>query len=307
MSGKACGFILIACLCFSLLLTQSEASYAAEDLTPEKVIAEHVKSIGRPEYIAKLKSRSFVGTSDVKFIQGASGEMSGTSMMVSEGPKLAIVLKYGDVNYPGEYLAYDGKDVTVKQQFMSPGQKSPLADFLFRFNDIMKGGLIGGALSTAWPLLNMQDRQVDLKYRKTKVDGQELHEIEYHPKNGRGDLKIRIYFDLETFRHVRTEYRLRSREDRSFGNTENPLGTSKEEINRNTDVLMKDARPESIYVLIEKFGNFKKIGGLVLPHSYEMDYSLEGSGHAFIGDWKVKAGTFVFNKAYDEKFFKAEK
>jgi hypothetical protein len=203
-------------------------------------------------------------------------------------------------------MAYDGKEVTVQQHFMAPGQKSPLADFLFRFNGVMKEGLIGGTLSTAWPLLNMQDRQVDLKYRRTKVEGQDLDEIEYHPKNGRGDLKIRLYFDPETYRHVRTEYRLRTRDDRSINNTESSIVNDPAVFQRKNDVLA-EARPESIYVLIEKFGNFKKIGGLVLPHSYEISYSVEGAGHAFIGDWTLKTGTFVFNKPLDDKFFKAEK
>ncbi len=80
-------------------------------------------------------------------------------MCVSDGKKLAIVLKYSDINYPGEYFAYNGKDVSVGH--ISPGQKSPLADFLFRYNGIMKEGLLGGVFSTGWPLLNLQEKPVD--------------------------------------------------------------------------------------------------------------------------------------------------
>ena len=134
-------------------------------------------------------------------------------MCVSDGKKLAIVLKYSDINYPGEYFAYNGKDVSVG--YISPGQKSPLADFLFRYNGIMKEGLLGGVFSTGWPLLNLKDKPVTLAYREATIDGRRLHEIEYHPKQGFGDMKIKLYFDLETYRHVRTEYRLLVHDDMS--------------------------------------------------------------------------------------------
>jgi len=134
-------------------------------------------------------------------------------MCVADGKKLAIVLKYGDLNYPGEYFAYDGKDVSVGH--ISPGQRSPLADFLFRHKGIMKEGLLGGVFSIGWPLLNLKEKQVELEYRETTIDGRRLHEIEYRPKDSLRDMKIKLYFDQETNRHVRTEYRVRVRDDMS--------------------------------------------------------------------------------------------
>ena len=229
-------------------------------------------------------------------------------MLVSDGNKLAIVLKYSDINYPGEYFAYNGKDVSVGH--ISPGQKSPLADFLFRYNGIMKEGLLGGVFSTAWPLLNLKDKPVTLTYREATIDGRRLHEIDYHPKQSLGDMKIKLYFDMETYRHVRTEYRLVVKDDMSAA--PGGLGTRTGNFQAaggdtpGFDTLQQGL-PDSIYVLVEKFGDFKKIGAMTLPHSYSMDYSLEGQGHTFIGKWNLQAAQWAFNRALDEKLFLAQK
>ncbi len=65
--------------------------------------------------------------------------------------------------------------------------------------------------------------------------------------------------------------------------------------------------PESIYVLIEKFDDFQEESGLVLPHSYTLDYSLEGQGTSFVAKWNMKFSQAQFNKEYNEKIFKAQK
>ncbi len=283
-------------LCVSLSINRSINGFAKDQgLTAEQVVAGHLKIIGSPEVLAAIKSRAFVGTSSVDFIQGMSGNMSGTSMFVSEGKKLAIVLKYADLNYPGEYFAYDGKDVSVG--YMSPGQKSPIADFLFRNNGLIKEGLLGGVLSGAWPLLDLKNRQVELKCRETSVDGRRLYEIEYIPKNRLADMKIKMYFDPDTFHHVRTEYQMRIRDDMSAS----PGGPS------SGGFILREGLPDSIYVLIENFSDFKKAGEMILPHSYTIDYSVEGQGHTFIAKWNVKAGQWDFSRTYDERIFKAQK
>ncbi len=296
-------FVLAVALCVSLSISWTGYGFVKDQVAPEQVVADHLKSIGSPEALAALKTLAFVGTTSVEFIQGMTGNMSGTSMSVSDGKKQAIVLKYGDINYPGEYFAYNGKTVSVG--YISPGQKSPLADFLFRNNEIMKEGLLGGIFSEAWPLLNLKDKQVDLKCREATIDGRRMHEIEYRPKQALRDMRIKLYFDLETYRHVRTEYRIRVRDDMSAS-----PGGSGTRIGRfqgadkapGTDTL-RQGLPDSIYVLVEKFDDFKKVGAMTLPHTYTMDYSVEGQGHTFIGKWTLKALQWAFNRTYDEKIF----
>ena len=289
-------------LTVSLFIAQSETSYAGsgeEEMTAEKLVEAHVKSIGSPALLAKINSRTFFGSADVNLILGMNGKLKGTSMFVSQGRNLAIILKLPDITYPGEYFAYDGKEVTVGH--MSPGQKSPIAEFIFRFSKIMKAGFLGGTLSAAWPLLDIKNQNVEMKYRKTKIDGQELHEILYQPREGFGDMKIRMYFDPTTFRHVRTEYKVQTRDDRSFktdadDNPKSALGP------------IGEVRPDSYYTLVEKFGGFRKIGGMMFPNHYILEYSLEGSGVSFIGNYTLNVDNWSFNSLkLDQKVFQAQK
>jgi hypothetical protein len=280
-----------------------------DNLTVEKIVAEHIKAIGSPGTIAETKSRAFVGATTVHFIQGGHGSMNGTSMLVSDGNKLAIVLKYGDINYPQEYFAFDGRDVSVG--YISPGQRSPVADFLFRYNGLIKEGLMGGVLTGAWPLLDLKQRNVDLNYRETTIEGRRLHAIEYQPRQTLRDTKIKIYFDPETFHHVRTEYQVRIRDDMSAapggGQTMSGRFQAPGQDPGVGFQTLHQGLPDSIYVLVEKFDDFKKVGGLVLPHSYAIYYSVEGQGGSFIAEWTMKAAQWAFNKTYDKRIFEAQK
>jgi hypothetical protein len=308
-------FVLIVGLCISPGFDRSDTGFA-QDLTADRVVAEHLKSIGSPAVLSGIKSRAFVGTTSANFIQGGNGSMTGTSMFVSEGRKLGIVLKYGDVNYPGEYFAFDGKDVSVGE--ISPGRRSPLADFLFRYNGLVKEGLVGGALAGSWPLLNLRERQADLKYRNATVDGRRMYEIEYRPKQGSKDVKINLFFDPDTFHHVRTEYRVRIQDDMSAsqgGSSATGQQPSRTEViqsggraqSSTGNFVLREGVSDSIYELVEKFDDFKKVGEMVLPQSYTIEYSVEGQGSTFIAKWDLKAAQWDFNKTYDDRIFKAQK
>src|SRR5204862_4561695 len=69
-----------------------------------------------------------------------------------------------------------------------------------------KLGLLGGTLSSAWPLLNATDPKVKLSYAGTKkINGVQAVEITFMPKSG-SDLQFSMFFDQESYRHIRTEY-----------------------------------------------------------------------------------------------------
>jgi len=300
--------VLAVVLCLSLGVSWTGHGFAKDQVAPEQIVASHIKSIGSPEALAALKSLTFVGTSSVQFIQGAVGNMSGQSMCATEGSKMAIVLKFSDINYPQEYFAYDGKEVTVRN--ISPGQRSPLADFIYRHNGIMKEGLLGGVFSKGWPLLNLQEKKPALTYRETTIDGRRLHEIDYRPNASLRDVRIKLYFDMETYRHVRTEYRVRVKDDMSASPGGFATRTGKFQAPGQDDSgfeALHGGLPDSIYVLVEKFDDFKKVGAMTLPHSYFIDYSVEGQGQTFIGKWTVNALQWAFNRSVDEKIFIAEK
>lgn len=288
------GFLLIVCC----ILAVQVSVMPAADLTPEQLVAEHLKSLGDPVSLLRVQSLIFIGTAEVDFILGMNGRMNGTAMLASQGPQIGITMKFPDINYPGEYFAYDGETVSVEN--MKPGLKSPIADFLYRYNKIMKNGMLGGVFSTAWPLLDIQRNDAVMKLGKARVDGNELYELEYRPRDYYGDMRIRMYFDPETFRHVRTEYRVRTDNDATAGFNPNP--------DTHMAISQMD-RGDSYYTLTEKFEDFKKVGAFTLPHGYTLDYMIDGSNQSgFIAKWKINVLQVGFNTPdIDQGLFRAGK
>jgi len=58
--------------------------------------------------------------------------------------------------------------------------------------------------------------------------------------------------------------------------------------------------------MVEKFGNFANIGGLVLPQDYSIDYSEEGRA-TFVARWAVMIEHWIPNRPVDPTFFVAQK
>ncbi|MEJ2245312.1 MAG: hypothetical protein P8Y80_04355 [Acidobacteriota bacterium] len=304
----------------ALGLACSRNVFAKDKPKTEDIVAAHLKSIGNPELLARIKNRGMSGKTSLEFVQGAVGNLAGQCFVISEGRSLSIILKYGDVNYPGEYFAYDGTDVEVAT--ISPGQRSPLGDFLFRYNGLMKEGLLGGIYSLGWPLLDIEKRESSMKYQSAKVDGRELHQINYTPKGGLNKIKVKLFFDPDTFRHVRTEYSLRVESELALqagrtiteGAAPSSSGGSPQggTITRQAGIL--DQTTNSYYLLVETFDDFREvkfrdpdsseINSLILPHSYALEYSVEGYGATFVGHWNLIADQWMQNGKLDPSVFK---
>jgi hypothetical protein len=107
-----------------------------------------------------------------------------------------------------------------------------------------------------------------------------------------GDLRVKLYFDVDAFHHVRTEYKARISDDMSV---------------QREDFDVFESIPDSIYLLVEKYDDFRDKGGLMLPHSYSIDYSIEGQGSSFLGHWTVSINQHVYNGNINPLSFKAHK
>jgi hypothetical protein len=146
-------------------------------------------------------------------------------------------------------------------------------------------GLLAGTLSAAWPLLDMSSRKAVLKYDgMKKIEGRQVYVVRYEPKNDSG-LKTRLYFDAETFRHVRTEY-----EHRIIQQMATAPGVTQKQ-------------GDSITKLVEEFSDFKPVDGLSLPHSYKLQLSVEMLGRRILQDWTLSLSQFVANRTLDDKEF----
>jgi hypothetical protein len=306
MKKRNCLFPATILLIISFSLIGINMLLAKEKaMTAEQVISAHLKSIGPEDVLAGLKNRGIQGSSTVKFIIGGTGTMTGRAAIVSAGRNIAIRFIYSGLDYPGEYFMYNGSEVQVRN--INPGQRSPLGDFLFRYNQSMKEGLLGGVYSLGWPLLDIEKRNASLKCASAKVDGRELNEIDYNPKGGMNNIKVKLFFEPGTFHHVRTEYKLTVQGEQALqaGKTvplvvPNSAGQQGGTITRNAGIL--DQIGDSHYLLVEKFDDFKEINGMTLPQHYTIEYSVEGQGSSFLANWTIQAEKWVHNEKIDASF-----
>ena len=275
--------MLLSIFCILYSIQSSPASAQDKKLTIDGLVSRHLESIGTAD--ARSKASTRVASGQTRFVAriGGAGNIDGSAMMVSSGAKLRFGIRLPLNDYPGEDMAFDGAQSATG--FLPQGRRSNLSAFLTSQTLPLREGLIGGALSTAWPLLHLDQTQPKLDYRGLKkIDGRQLHEVGYRPKKGAGDLKVMLYFDPETFRHVRTRYNF------EIGAT---IGT-RENSNQNS---------ESYYTLTEDFDDFRAVDGLTLPHKYRMQFSLEGKNGSSLHDWTVTITKIEHNSKIDDPVF----
>lgn len=268
-------------VCSLALLTSPHA--AAQKLKPEELVAKHLDSIGSAKERAAVKTRIVSGTSRVIFHTAPVGQAVGKAVLASEGMKSLIGLSFPSAVYPREQLGFNGNSFMAA--FVVPGTRSSLGSFLMTHDLIFKQGLMGGTLSSAWPLLDLATRSPQLEYAGTKkVDDRSLLELKYTPHSG-SDLKINLFFDQETFQHVRSEY------ERVI-----PAPTGSREY---SNVQEREAR----YKMVEEFSAFKKESGLTLPHTYKIKLSIDTQNGTFLAEWVITLTQFDFNQKIDPTSF----
>jgi len=268
----------------ALAVTPSMVSRAGDKITAEQVVAKHLEAIGPAETRASIKSILAGGKATVTFRSPATAQLSGQVVLASDGKKNMVGMIFEDSKYSHEKFGFDGQEVTAG--YVRPGVHSTLGDFLLTHKIILKQGVVSGALSTAWPLLNLSDKTAKLEYAGTKkIRDRSAHELRYLPRGG-SDIEIRLYFDAENYHHLRTEY---SRVITA------QLGAS---------IDASAAQRETRYKLTEDFSEFKRAGALVLPHSYKLQLELDTRGGTYLAEWKLALSDFDFNQTIPPSSFK---
>ena len=269
-------FLLIVC---SPLVA---APLPQEKLKAEDVVAKHLASIGPADALAAVKSIIVVGNCTSWSRQSSIRELAGITQLASEGDKVMLAMLFDSTIYPFEKAGYNGQKQTVS--ILPDGKRSFLATFLLTHDDIFKQGLVGSVLSTAWPLLNTGAEMPKLSYAGTdKINNRPVHRLKYDARKS-GGMLITLFFDAETFRHVRTEYRF---------TISARLGVT------DTDVGQSDSR----YQLVEDFSDFKIEGKLMLPHTYKLSFTIEEPRNTQLLTWTTTFSRFVFDEPIDIKAF----
>ena len=261
----------------------TSSSFAIDKIKPEEVVARHLESIGTAKARASVTTRIISGNSLVIFRTPPPGQAGGRVVLASEGVKTLIGMRFPSPVYPREELGFNGSSFMAA--YVTPGVRSVLGNFLMTHALVFKQGLMGGTLSTAWPLLDPTARGAQLEYAGSKkVDNRTLHELKYLPRGG-SDLQIRLFFDQETFQHVRTEYERvipAPTGNRAYANVE---------------------EREIRYKMVEEFSDFKNESGLTLPHTYQIKLAADAQGGTFLADWVISLTQFTFNEQIDPNSF----
>jgi hypothetical protein len=260
-----------------LLLFLCGASQAqAQKLKADEIIAKHLDAIGGTETLQSISSRVSTGSVVVTFREPGTGQLGGRVVLASEGPKHMMAMAFDNAtNYPHERIGFDGKDVSGG--YVHPGSRSSLGDFLLTNQSILKQGIWGGELSQSWLLLN-PNRKVKVEAGgMKKIGDRQAYQLKCYPSGS--DLKISMYFDAETFHHLRTEYE-RSVIAQMGGTPETSANQS-----------------ETRYKLVEEFSDFKKEGGLTLPHAYKINLEITtGRAGAVKAQWDLTISDIQFNQ-----------
>ncbi|HQU92489.1 MAG TPA: hypothetical protein PLK77_09345 [Pyrinomonadaceae bacterium] len=277
-------------LTVSLTLTMASISLAQkpleEKLTADALLARHLDSIGTTEARNSLKSMTIVGTARATFFGRGGGVADGISVLASAGNKYMIAMKFNTPEYPFESLGFDGNEFTVG--FVKPGVRSNLGSFLRTNESTFTNGIPSGVLSTGWELLHFDPKAAKIKYAGTKkIGGVRYHELDFNPKKG-SDLSMSLFFDPETYSHVRTEYK-RIIAAQQGGSVDASARQS-----------------ETRYTMVEEFGDFKKEGDLTLPHSYKISLEILSGNGTTSYEWQMQLQRFTFNQDIDAKDFRVD-
>jgi hypothetical protein len=223
-----------------------------EKITAEELVAKHVASIGTPEALAAVKSRVIVGQGGLSSVKGYIGSLTGPCQLASESDKLLFVMLFNSNEYPYEKAAFDGKKYSVG---LPNGERTALTEFFKAKNSILEDGLFTGALSSAWPLLDIKAKKAKIEYGGlVKLGDRYVHKLKYSPRSD--TVRVSLYFETETFRHLMTEY---------YYTVDTKLGVSSTDIQGQKDY----------YTLTEQFSDFKRAGELTLPFFYTVTLDIQ--------------------------------
>jgi hypothetical protein len=279
--------VFLASILIALTINPSTAQ--DKKVTIEELISRHLESIGSAEARAAVKSRVLGGP--IKFVvrTGSPYQEETIGRIVCAGAKFryTIVWPRSLRDRKEEEIIFDGERVATG--LLQYQKEQPLSSFFFRHQLPLQEGLIGGTLSTTWTLMRIEAMQPRLEYKGLrKVDGREVHAVNYRKRKGLMELKITLYFEAATFRHIRTDY---------LFEIDTALGGNPDAASRLT---------ASRQLLTEEFDDFRAVEGLTLPHRYKLQLTQEAGNRSYLMDWELSVQKLSHKEAVEDALFKAK-
>jgi hypothetical protein len=265
------------------LLLMVSVSTAKDEFKVTEFVNQHLNSIGSESARAAAKNRVAQGTVIFQIENGGPQKWEGPATLISESDKLSSLMKFPPTVFRTEWFVRNDKKTSIA--WVRPGTWTAFSQFVKTHNEILTEGLWGGALSTGWALAHLEEHRAKLQDRGLKkVDGVELHRVDYFPKKD-SDLEIQLYFEPDTFRHVMTVY----------------LMTVPAQLRGNAQASRGEQ--EAHYRLEEHFGDFKSVDDLTLPAKWTIRFTHGGTAAGTIDQYDVTEAKISHNATLDPKNF----
>lgn len=253
----------------------------------DELTSKHLASVGPAEKLSSIKNLFLLGDAGFR-IQGSASRLSGRAAVLSETGRATWALTFSSNEYPQDKFGFDGKKAIIRRT--SPEGRSLLTQFINDNRKLLEDGILGGVLSRTW-LFSTGGGKGRLKVVGTKkIEGRDTYVVDYEPKGA--DFVTKLYFDKETFRHVRSEHTV------AQGAVQGP------------GIDSSASQAGSLTRLVEEFSGFQKMGELTLPSEYKVTYSRSGVGNvttqagaAREAEWSFKFTDFAVNQDLSEDAF----
>ncbi|MBA2378283.1 MAG: hypothetical protein H0V76_01755 [Blastocatellia bacterium] len=255
-----------------------------QSLSVEEIVERHLNAIGGHELRASRTNQLAIGTNSFESKLPAR-RTEGRSVIASDAGNHMFASTFNSQEYPSEKIGHFGGKVDMP--WVTAGTRSPLGAFIKDHEKILTDGLLTGTMSMQWTIANLEKTKGRVRASGTKtVNGRRAYIIDYYPRGVSSDeFSIKLFFDVESFHHLRTEYfRMIPAKPQPFG----ALGVQ-------GGVKMG---------LNESFSNFRMAGGMILPHSYKLDYITDSNSGTAEYHWTIDITQYMFNQKLAEDFFK---
>jgi hypothetical protein len=267
----------------ALTLLLSAAASIGQELQPDAIIAKHLDAVGKRSTVDQVQTLFALGLSSFES-QSPAAKGGGKALVVSDKGDLMFAISLNSKDYPYEKIGYFNDKVSLP--FISAGQRSLLGSFISEHPRVLTEGLFGGTMSRRWPLWNYEGSKSKIKSLGVKkVNGKKAYVLSYIPDGGGADeFTVKLYFDTDTFQHVRTEYH------REYNPQQPQFGVANQLAN-------------SEITLTEDFSDFKTVDGLTLPYVYSVEFSSNANTSSFKTTWGVHVAQYYINQKLAPDFF----
>lgn len=258
------------------------ATSLGQELKVEDIIDKHLDSMCKKEAREQLMTLFAIGLSSFES-QSPEIKGGGKALVVSDHGDLMWAISLNSRDYPYEKIGYFKDKASLP--FITSGERSLLGMFIIEHPRILSEGLFGGTMSLRWPLANEKVRSKLKSQGIKKVDGKKLYVLSYQTDGGGLDnFSIKLFFDTETFAHVRSEYH------REFAPNQPQFGVANQLSN-------------SEITLTETFADFKSVDGFTLPYTYNVEFMSNSNTSTLKTIWGIKVAQYYINQKLTPDFF----